>query len=140
MLAVHLSTCPAAAHSPSRSEALARKPMFDMETPTHLHFDDSSSAGSSKHSLHKATAAGHQSPVSLLTGNAARKEGLFMRQGSAQNMPPQRVMPSGDLPAMSDKTQLQLFSQLQAVLQGEGASSIVGGAGGAPAPAAAVVS
>lgn len=113
--------------------------MFDMETPAHLHFEDSSSTGSSKHSQHKATtAAGHQSPVSLLTGMAARKEGLFMGQGSAQNMPPQRVMPAGDQPAISDATQQQLFSQLQAVLQGEGAGSIV--KGGAPAPTATVVS
>jgi hypothetical protein len=141
MRALHLCAC-AAVHSPSRSEALARRPVFDMETSAHLHFEPSTTAGSSTHSQHKASGLNHQSHVSLLTGTAARKEGLFERQGSKQGMPPQRVMPSKDLPQMSGATQQQLFSQLQAVLQGEGASSIVGGAAGTPAttPESTVVS
>lgn len=76
--------------------------------------------------------------VSLLVGMSSRKERLFVPQGPqgglAQDMP-QRVMPTADLPLMSQAAQQELFSQLLGVLQGDAANSSI--AVGVPAGDAA---
>jgi hypothetical protein len=123
--------------------------MFDMESPQSVQLEAGPKA-SSKLRKHKAStaAAASQQPagashswiphmsrdaaVSLLMGMSSRKERLFLRDSAAahsQDMP-QRVVPTADLPALSEDKQQELFSQLLDVLQGDSVnSSIVVGAG-----------
>jgi hypothetical protein len=82
-------------------------------------------------------------------GMSSRKERLFVQDHAAAAIRdmPQRVMPTADLPALSEASQQELFSQLLDVLQGTSINSsvVVGaaasaaeqvpaaGTGGAPA-------
>lgn len=74
--------------------------------------------------------------VSLLVAMGSRKERLFVQdspalasvsaqQGAPAQDMPQRVMPTVNLPAMSDAAQQALFSQLLDVLQGTSVSSSI---------------
>lgn len=131
--------------------------MFDIESPQTVQLEAGPTSGS-KVRKHKAStaAAASQSPagarhswiphmsreaaVSLLMGMYSRKERLFLWDSAAahaQDMP-QRVVPTADLPALSEDKRQEVFSQLLDVLQGSSVnSSIVVGAAADAAPAAA---
>jgi hypothetical protein len=68
-------------------------------------------------------------------GMSSRKERLFVQDHAAPAVRdmPQRVMPTAHLPALSEATQQELFSQLLDVLQGTSINSsiVVGAAAGA---------